>query len=126
MSNHNTYAICSLATDLSNINFNEIPETSADTIRKSINETLFVIKWITEPEFVTDGTVTPSEIRQMAHKNHNPKDRINASWHPVYIDECRKINRKAIEESLMNKYNVSGKVNKEVKRSVLFSGMGKA
>ena len=62
MSNHNTYAICSLATDLSNINFNEIPETSADTIRKSINETLFVIKWITEPEFVTDGTVTPSAV----------------------------------------------------------------
>ena len=70
--------------------------------------------------------MTGEEIRQLAHKNHNPKDRISDSWHPIYQDECRKINRKAIEKSLMDKYNVSGKVNKEVKRSKLFAGMGKA
>ena len=70
--------------------------------------------------------MTGEEIRQLAQKHHNPKDRISESWHPVYQDECRKINLKAIEDSLMDKYNVSGKVNKEVKRSVLFAHMGKA
>ena len=56
-----TYAICNVATDLPNINFNEVATTSAETIRKSIDETLFVTKWISTPEFITDGTVTPSE-----------------------------------------------------------------
>ena len=70
--------------------------------------------------------MTGEEIRQLAQKHHNPKDRISESWHPVYQDECRKINRKAIEDSLMDKYNVSVKVNKEVKRIVLFAHMGKA
>ena len=51
--------------------------------------------------------MTGEEIRQLARKHHNPKDRINDTWHPVYIDECRIINREAIEQSLMNKYNVS-------------------
>ena len=69
--------------------------------------------------------MTGEEIRQLAQKYHNPKDRISESWHPIYQDECRKINRKAIEKSLMEKY-VSGKVNKEVKRSKLFAHMGKA
>ena len=31
--------------DLSNVDFNQIYETSADTIRKSIDESLFTIKW---------------------------------------------------------------------------------
>ena len=66
------------------------------------------------------------EIRQLARKHHNPKDRINDTWHPVYIDECRIINREAIEQSLMNKYNVSGKINKKAKGSTLYPGMGKA
>jgi len=70
--------------------------------------------------------MTGEEIRQLAQKYHNPKDRINERWHPVYQDECRKINRKAIEKSLSEKYNVSGKVNKEVKKSKLFAHMGKA
>ena len=62
MSNHYTYAICNVATDLPNINFNQVITTSAETIRKSIDETLFVTKWVSEPEFVTDGTVTPSAV----------------------------------------------------------------
>ena len=70
--------------------------------------------------------MTGEEIRQLARKHHNPKDRINDTWHPVYIDECRIINREAIEKSLMDKYNVSGKINKETERSTLFAGMGKA
>ena len=70
--------------------------------------------------------MTGEEIRQLARKHHNPKDRINDTWHPVYIDECRIINREAIEQSLMNKYNVSGKINKKAKGSTLYPGMGKA
>ena len=69
--------------------------------------------------------MTGEEIRQMARKNHDPKDMISDSWHPVYIDECRKINRKAIEKSLMEKY-APRKINTEAKGSVLFAGMGKA
>lgn len=70
--------------------------------------------------------MTGEEIRQLARKHHNPKDRINDTWHPVYIDECRIINREAIEQSLMNKYNVSGKINKKAKGSTLYPGMAKA
>ena len=69
--------------------------------------------------------MTSDEIRQLAHKYHNPNDRINERWHPVYQEECKKINRKAIEKSLMNKYNVSGEVNRKAQGSTLFAGMGK-
>ena len=69
--------------------------------------------------------MTGEEIRQMARKHHDPQDRINEVWHPVYIDECRKINRQAIEKSLMEKY-APRKINTEAKGSVLFAGMGKA
>jgi hypothetical protein len=57
-----TYAICNVSTDLANINFNEVVTTSAETIRKSVDETLFVTKWITTPPFIVDGTVVPSHI----------------------------------------------------------------
>ena len=62
--NHNnlTYAIVDVATDLPNIDFAQISETSSNTIRKSLDETLFVIKWSTEPTFIINGTVVPSEI----------------------------------------------------------------
>jgi len=58
-----TYAICDTATDLANINFNDVEETSSSTIRKSLDESEFVIKWVegNTPSFITDGTVTPSE-----------------------------------------------------------------
>ena len=53
-----TYAIIIIG-DVGNVDFNDIAETGADTIRKSIDESQFVIKWITEPPFITDGTVVP-------------------------------------------------------------------
>ena len=59
--NNYTYAICDVATDLSNIDFNQTVTTSANTIRKSIDESLFVIKWISTPTFISDDTVVPSE-----------------------------------------------------------------
>ncbi|MAG26076.1 hypothetical protein CMI47_10900 [Candidatus Pacearchaeota archaeon] len=59
---HLTYAIVDVATDLPNIDFSQIGETSSSTIRKSIDETLFIIKWNTEPTFIANGTVIPSLI----------------------------------------------------------------
>ena len=61
-----TYQIINIA-DLSNINFSQVYETSAETIRKSIDESLFTIKWDTEPSFITDGTVTP--VQTLSHEN---------------------------------------------------------
>ena len=53
-----TYAIISIA-DLVNIDFSQVGETDENTIRKSLDETQFVLKWNTEPTFITDGTVVP-------------------------------------------------------------------
>jgi len=69
--------------------------------------------------------MTGDEIRQMARKYHNPTDRINEGWNPIYIAECRKIIREAIEKSLMEKY-VPRKINTSIKKSKLFAHMGKA
>ena len=60
-----TYAIISIA-DLSNIDFSQVGETDENTIRKSLDETQFVLKWNTEPTFITDGTVTP--LQTLTHE----------------------------------------------------------
>ncbi len=41
------------------IDFEQIDENSADTIRKSLDESQFVIKWHDEPTFIADGSVVP-------------------------------------------------------------------
>ena len=53
-----TYAIINIA-DLGNIDFSQVGETDENTIRKSLDETQFVLKWNTEPSFIADGSVTP-------------------------------------------------------------------
>lgn len=53
-----TYATINIS-DLSNVDFTQVIETSEDTIRKSLDETQFVIKWNIEPSFITNGTITP-------------------------------------------------------------------
>lgn len=60
--NNLTYAICNIATDLQNIDFSQVAETSAETIRRSLDDTLFVIKYNATPTFIYDGSVTPSQI----------------------------------------------------------------
>jgi hypothetical protein len=59
----NVYAIINIA-DLGLINFTEIDETDATTIRKSIDELMFVIKYFNEhePSFITNGSVVPTQI----------------------------------------------------------------
>ena len=59
--NNKTYAICNIATDLKNIDFSQVGESSASTIRRSLDNTLFVIKYSVEPSFIKDGTVKPSQ-----------------------------------------------------------------
>tara|TARA_R100001443_G_scaffold109541_1_gene120907 strand:+ start:928 stop:1185 length:258 start_codon:yes stop_codon:yes gene_type:complete len=53
-----TYAIIDIV-DLPNIDFKQVGDTSANTIRKSLDELQFVIKYNITPSFITDGTVTP-------------------------------------------------------------------
>ena len=59
-----TYAIISIA-DLVNIDFSQVGETDENTIRKSLDETQFVLKWNTEPTFIADGTVVP--VQTLTH-----------------------------------------------------------
>ena len=60
MHNTKTYAVIELV-DLDLIDFSQINETSKDTIRKSLDETQFVIKWEEGyvPTFITDASVIP-------------------------------------------------------------------
>ena len=67
--------------------------------------------------------MTSEEIIQLAQKYHAPGEHIKKDWHPVYIKECEKINRKSLEEEIMKKY-APRKINTEVKKSTLFVGMG--
>ena len=55
-----TYAIIDTS-DLSNIDFSQIGETSADTLRYNLAGTEFVIKWNTTPTFISDGSVVPTQ-----------------------------------------------------------------
>ena len=48
--------------DLSNIDFSQIGETSENTLRYNLAQTEFVIKWNTTPTFISDGSVTPTQI----------------------------------------------------------------
>ncbi len=60
MHNTRTYAVINL-TDISLIDFSQIGETSIDTIRKSLDNSQFVIKWEQghTPTFILDGSVVP-------------------------------------------------------------------
>jgi len=51
--------------DLSKIDFNQVFQTSANTIRKSLNGTQFVIKYDNTPSFISDGTVEP--LQSLSH-----------------------------------------------------------
>ena len=60
MHNTKTYAVINL-TDIGLIDFAQVGETSASTVRKSLDDTQFVIKWQEGyiPTFITDSTVIP-------------------------------------------------------------------
>tara|TARA_R110000824_G_C14948894_1_gene650704 strand:- start:332 stop:595 length:264 start_codon:yes stop_codon:yes gene_type:complete len=58
-----TYAIISIE-DINKVDFSQVGETSLDTVRKNFipTPTEFVLKWNTEPTFITDGTILPIQI----------------------------------------------------------------
>ena len=58
--NDRRYAVIYL-TDLDLIDFSQIEQSSASTIRKSLDDTQFVIKWEEgyTPTFITDSSVVP-------------------------------------------------------------------
>jgi len=60
MHNTKTYAVINL-TDISLIDFIQVAQSSASTIRKSLDDTQFVIKWENgyTPTFITDSSVVP-------------------------------------------------------------------
>ena len=62
MHNTKTYAVINL-TDIGLIDFSQVAQSSASTIRKSLDDTQFVIKWENgyTPTFIMDGTVVPVE-----------------------------------------------------------------
>lgn len=55
------YAVINIS-DIGLIDFNQVGQTSANTVRKNIAETQFVIKWNKEPTFIADGSVEPVGI----------------------------------------------------------------
>jgi len=60
MHNNRTYAVINL-TDISLIDFSQVGQTSAGTVRRNIAETQFVIKWENghTPTFILDSSVVP-------------------------------------------------------------------
>ena len=63
MSNNLTYAICDIAIDMAKVDFSQVSQTRGLTCRRSLDDTLFVIKYPTGkvPTFINTGIVTPSE-----------------------------------------------------------------
>ena len=60
--NDYTYAICNIATDMQNTDFSQLVTSSGQTARRSVDNTLFLIKYLLEPTFIKSGLVTPSKI----------------------------------------------------------------
>lgn len=54
-----TYATANTST-LGNVDFAQVGETSVDTIRKSVDESQFLLKWqtVSTPTFIEDDSVT--------------------------------------------------------------------
>ena len=63
MANNNTYAICDIATDMAQIDFSQVSQSNGLTCRRSLDDTLFVIKWPTGviPTFINTGIIVPSK-----------------------------------------------------------------
>lgn len=64
--NTRTYAVINL-TDISLIDFSQVGQTSAGTVRRNLAETQFVIKWEQghTPTFIMDGSVVP--VSELSH-----------------------------------------------------------
>ena len=61
MTKTNTYAIIDI-NDITSVDFSQVEQNSADTVRKSLDGLKFVLKWNEEPSFIADGTIVPVSI----------------------------------------------------------------
>ena len=61
--NTKIYAIIKL-TDIGLMDFSQVAQSSASTVRKSLDNTQFVVKWQSsyEPTFISDGSVKPLQV----------------------------------------------------------------
>ncbi len=61
--NKKIYAIIKL-TDIGLIDFGQVAQSSASTVRKSLDNTQFVIKWQEgyEPTFIAESSVVPLQV----------------------------------------------------------------
>ena len=48
--------------DIGEVDFSQVFENNADTVRKSLDNKLFIIHWIAEPTFIEDGTIIPEGL----------------------------------------------------------------
>ena len=55
------YAIIDI-NDLLKVDFTQVGQTSANTVRKSLDNSKFVLKWEETPTFITDGTIVPLQV----------------------------------------------------------------
>jgi len=62
MENFLEYYVIINIESLNFIDFSQIEETNENTIRKSLNESEFIIKYNIEPTFIKDGTVVPLQV----------------------------------------------------------------
>tara|TARA_R110000851_G_scaffold212046_2_gene364703 strand:- start:1236 stop:1490 length:255 start_codon:yes stop_codon:yes gene_type:complete len=58
---YKTYATIPIQ-DIGEVDFSQVAQTNADTVRKNIPSTLFILSWNTEPTFIEDGTIIPDGI----------------------------------------------------------------
>lgn len=65
MTKTNTYAIIDI-NDISKVDFSQVEQNSAETVRKSLDGSQFVLKWEIEPTFITDGTIVP--LQTLTHE----------------------------------------------------------
>jgi len=54
--------------DINKVDFSEVSEDSSETVRKSLDEKLFIVKYDSDsiPEFILDGSVIPLQF--LTHK----------------------------------------------------------
>ncbi|QDP65235.1 MAG: hypothetical protein Unbinned2819contig1004_26 [Prokaryotic dsDNA virus sp.] len=56
--NFNTYATISID-DLPKVDFNQVGQTSNETVRRSLDLTKFILSWNETPTFIEDETIVP-------------------------------------------------------------------
>ena len=47
---------------MNKVDFTQVGQTSSNTVRRSIDGTMFVLKWEQTPTFITDRTIIPLQI----------------------------------------------------------------